>query len=82
MQRKVVDGQERVVVAATSEGRERLGAWQAPRRPFFVRLLETLSPDELATLYPLLARLLAAAEQANVEADGPRRSREARRAVR
>jgi DNA-binding MarR family transcriptional regulator len=68
-----VGGDERVVVVdLTSEGRERLREWQARRRAFLVRLLETLGPEELATLYPLLARLLAAAEQEDTGADAPR----------
>jgi DNA-binding MarR family transcriptional regulator len=68
-----VGGDERVVVVdLTSEGRERLREWQARRRAFLVRLLETLGPDELVTLYPLLARLLAAAEQEDTGADAPR----------
>ncbi len=63
-------GDERVVIVSlTSEGQERLRQWQEQRRAYLVELLAVLSPEELATLRPLLARLVAAAERGDEVGD-------------
>ncbi len=66
-------GDERVVtVSLTNEGRSRLAAWREARREYLTELLAALSPEELATLEPLLARLVAFAERLEGGTDAPR----------
>ncbi|GBD18054.1 putative HTH-type transcriptional regulator YusO [bacterium HR27] len=69
-------GDERIVtVSLTEEGRRRLMAWHEARRGYLIELLSALGTDELATLRPLLERLVATAEQLEREdggADAPR----------
>lgn len=69
-------GDERIVtVSLTEEGRRRLMAWHEARRGYLIGLLSALGTDELATLRPLLERLVATAEQLEREdggADAPR----------
>ncbi len=68
-----LDGDERVVtVSLTDEGRGRLAAWREARRGYLTELLAALSPGELATLEPLLARLVAFAERQEGVTDAPR----------
>ncbi len=69
-------GDERIVtVSLTEEGRRRLMAWHEARRGYLIELLSALGTDELATLRPLLERLVATAEHLEREdggADAPR----------
>jgi len=66
-------GDERVVmVSLTPEGHRRLASWHEARRGYLVKLLAALSAEELATLRPLLERLVAAAEKEEDPADAPR----------